>query len=64
MKYYLYGRNTVYRQVENQLTQPNAAVELQDVEMGDWLYPGSQGDLLELYCGNGNFLSPLCTKLP
>ena len=29
------GRNYVYRQVENSFTQPNAAVELQDVGMGD-----------------------------
>ena len=49
------GKEMIYRQVENSFTQPNAAV---NVEMLEWaldVTQGSKGDLLELYCGNGNF---------
>lgn len=49
------GKEMVYRQVENSFTQPNAAM---NVQMLDWALKateGSKGDLLELYCGNGNF---------
>lgn len=48
-----------YRQYEGAFTQPNATV---NCAMIDWACaqaaaPG--GDLLELYCGNGNFTLPL-----
>lgn len=49
------GRNYIYRQVENSFTQPNAQV---NCKMLDWAVDctkGCRGDLLELYCGNGNF---------
>lgn len=49
------GKNYVYRQVENSFTQPNAAV---NSKMLAWVIDctkNSTGDLLELYCGNGNF---------
>ena len=49
------GRNYVYRQVENSFTQPNAAVNCKMLEWAIDCTQGSQGDLLELYCGNGNF---------
>lgn len=47
-----------YQQVENSFTQPNAAVCEQ---MINWacLHGPAEGDLLELYCGNGNFTIPL-----
>jgi len=48
-----------YQQVENSFTQPNAGVCEQ---MLSWAYQNSlnsEGDLLELYCGNGNFTIPL-----
>lgn len=49
------GRNMIYRQVENSFTQPNAAINIQMLEWALEATAGSQGDLLELYCGNGNF---------
>ena len=49
------GREMIYRQVENSFTQPNAAVNIHMLEWALTATQGSQGDLLELYCGNGNF---------
>ncbi|OOF37025.1 tRNA (uridine(54)-C5)-methyltransferase TrmA [Rodentibacter heidelbergensis] len=49
------GRNYVYRQVENSFTQPNAVVNCKMLEWALGCTAGSEGDLLELYCGNGNF---------
>ncbi len=49
------GKEMIYRQVENSFTQPNAAMNIQMLE---WALNATQhfsGDLLELYCGNGNF---------
>ena len=44
-----------YQQIENSFTQPNAQV---NEKMLSWALENSQGlggDLVELYCGNGNF---------
>lgn len=49
------GREIIYRQVENSFTQPNAAINIQMLEWALEATTGSKGDLLELYCGNGNF---------
>ncbi|OOF53498.1 tRNA (uridine(54)-C5)-methyltransferase TrmA [Rodentibacter genomosp. 2] len=49
------GRNYIYRQVENSFTQPNATVNCKMLEWAIDCTKGSEGDLLELYCGNGNF---------
>ncbi|UCB32712.1 tRNA (uridine(54)-C5)-methyltransferase TrmA [Duffyella gerundensis] len=49
------GRDMIYRQVENSFTQPNAAMNIQMLEWALDVTQDSQGDLLELYCGNGNF---------
>ena len=49
------GREIIYRQVENSFTQPNAAMNIQMLEWALDVTQDSQGDLLELYCGNGNF---------
>lgn len=49
------GKNYIYRQVENSFTQPNAAVNCKMLEWAIDCTQHSQGDLLELYCGNGNF---------
>lgn len=49
----------IYQQVENSFTQPNARV---CEKMLSWAVNNSRnlgGDLLELYCGNGNFTLPL-----
>lgn len=49
------GREMIYRQVENSFTQPNAAMNIRMLEWALDVTAGSRGDLLELYCGNGNF---------
>lgn len=49
------GRHMIYRQVENSFTQPNAAINIHMLEWALDVTQGSKGDLLELYCGNGNF---------
>lgn len=51
----LLGKEYIYRQVENSFTQPNAVI---NIAMLSWVInatKGMSGDLLELYCGNGNF---------
>ena len=53
------GKTFRYRQVEGSFTQPNARV---CEKMLGWACDVAQnlsGDLLELYCGNGNFTLPL-----
>lgn len=55
------GRAFTYQQVETGFTQPNAGV---CEKMLSWALEAStdlSGDLLELYCGNGNFTLPLAT---
>ncbi|QIQ21491.1 tRNA (uridine(54)-C5)-methyltransferase TrmA [Zophobihabitans entericus] len=49
------GHNIIYRQVENSFTQPNARVNIQMLEWAIEATKNATGDLLELYCGNGNF---------
>lgn len=49
------GRVLTYRQIENSFTQPNAGINIQMLEWALAATEGAQGDLLELYCGNGNF---------
>ncbi|WP_052285756.1 tRNA (uridine(54)-C5)-methyltransferase TrmA [Kluyvera genomosp. 1] len=49
------GKEMIYRQVENSFTQPNAAMNIQMLEWALDTTQNSRGDLLELYCGNGNF---------
>ncbi|WP_034918568.1 tRNA (uridine(54)-C5)-methyltransferase TrmA [Erwinia sp. 9145] len=49
------GKEMVYRQIENSFTQPNAAVNIQMLEWALDVTKDANGDLLELYCGNGNF---------
>ncbi|MFT4927718.1 MAG: tRNA (uracil-5-)-methyltransferase [Phenylobacterium sp.] len=49
------GKSIEYQQVENSFTQPNGLINQQMIE---WAINNSKdngGDLLELYCGNGNF---------
>lgn len=49
------GSTFLYKQIENCFTQPNAKVAVKMLEWAIDITQGSQGDLLELYCGNGNF---------
>lgn len=57
------NRTFRFQQIEGSFTQPNAAVNR---EMIVWVLSqvGQQegGDLLELYCGNGNFTIPLASR--
>ena len=55
------GKQYIYKQVENSFTQPNAKV---CEHMLSWAKSAIeyQGDLLELYCGNGNFSLALADK--
>lgn len=53
------GQHFLYRQIEGSFTQPNARV---CEKMLTWACDAAKdlgGDLLELYCGNGNFTLPL-----
>ncbi|MDI5922888.1 tRNA (uridine(54)-C5)-methyltransferase TrmA [Halomonas sp. LR5S13] len=50
------GDDLVYQQVENSFTQPNAEICRAMLAWARDVTRGSQdGDLVELYCGNGNF---------
>ncbi|AKO36477.1 tRNA (uracil-5-)-methyltransferase [[Haemophilus] ducreyi] len=50
------GKTLIYRQVENSFTQPNAKMNINMLEWAQKCTANSQdSDLLELYCGNGNF---------
>ena len=49
------GKRFVYQQVENSFTQPNAVVAQKMLHWARKVTQGSQGDLMELYCGNGHF---------
>ncbi len=53
------GRSFRYQQIENSFTQPNAGVCEQMIGWALDCTATSEGDLLELYCGNGNFTLPL-----
>ncbi len=57
----LEDRTWCYKQVEGGFTQPNGAINR---AMIGWVLDQAQpgGDLLELYCGNGNFTLPLSTR--
>ncbi|MFJ4442531.1 tRNA (uridine(54)-C5)-methyltransferase TrmA [Pseudomonas sp. NPDC089422] len=57
------GRVFSYRQPEGAFTQPNGAV---NQKMLSWAFEAigeREDDLLELYCGNGNFTLPLATRV-
>ncbi len=62
-KFTVANRQFIYQQPEGAFTQPNAAV---CSKMLNWAYNvlGQRNDdLLELYCGNGNFTLPLSTRV-
>ena len=50
-----HGQRYTQRQFENSFTQPNAVVAQRMLEWAVDCTRRSDGDLLELYCGNGNF---------
>lgn len=49
------GKTLHYRQMEGGFTQPNAHVNQHMLTWAKTQLANSTGDLLELYCGNGNF---------
>jgi tRNA (uracil-5-)-methyltransferase len=60
------GRRLRYQQIEGSFTQPNAGVNRQMLGWARAQAAGLGGDLLELYCGNGNFtvaLAPLFARV-
>ena len=57
----VFGRKYQYKQIESSFTQPNAQVCQKMLEWACDAAKESSKDLLELYCGNGNFTLPLST---
>ncbi|MGR0278944.1 tRNA (uridine(54)-C5)-methyltransferase TrmA [Marinomonas dokdonensis] len=53
------GQKFHYQQVENSFTQPNAGINEKMLEWALDVTQQASGDLLEMYCGNGNFSIPL-----
>lgn len=51
----VFGNTYTYQQIENSFTQPNGKVAEKMLEWAVDCTRDSKGDLLELYCGNGNF---------
>lgn len=49
------NKNFHYQQVENSFTQPNAKVNEKMLSWAQKITTNKGGDLIELYCGNGNF---------
>lgn len=49
------GTELIYKQVENSFTQPNGGINQKMLEWALDITKDATGDLLELYCGNGNF---------
>ncbi|MDG2045809.1 MAG: tRNA (uridine(54)-C5)-methyltransferase TrmA [Halioglobus sp.] len=53
------GTDYHYRQYEQSFSQPNGQVNIRMIEWACKHATAMSGDLLELYCGNGNFTLPL-----
>ena len=49
------NKEYIYQQVENSFTQPNAEVNQHMLSWAQEATQDASGDLIELYCGNGNF---------
>jgi tRNA (uracil-5-)-methyltransferase len=58
----VFNRTFAYKQIESSFTQPNAQVCQKMLEWACQVAQQSPLDLLELYCGNGNFTLPLSTQ--
>ncbi|MEA3374375.1 MAG: tRNA (uridine(54)-C5)-methyltransferase TrmA [Campylobacterota bacterium] len=56
------GKNYEFQQIENSFTQPNPRVNEKMVGWAMEQFDGIGGDLLELYCGAGNFTIPFASK--
>lgn len=55
------GREYHFKHIENSFTQPNPKVNEKMVTWALEQFSGVSGDLLELYCGAGNFTIPFAT---
>jgi tRNA (uracil-5-)-methyltransferase len=55
----IHGVDYRFRQYEQSFSQPNGKVNIRMIEWACEQATHLQGDLLELYCGNGNFTLPL-----
>jgi tRNA (uracil-5-)-methyltransferase len=55
------GRKYKFKHIENSFTQPNPRVNEQMISWGMGHFENIEGDLLELYCGAGNFTIPFAT---
>jgi tRNA (uracil-5-)-methyltransferase len=53
------GKPYHYKQIENSFTQPNGVVCQKMIEWALDITENAKGDLVEFYCGNGNFTLPL-----
>lgn len=53
------GREFTFKHIENSFTQPNAKVNCKMIEWALECVNPLSGDLLEMYCGAGNFSLPL-----
>lgn len=56
------GTDFVFKHIENSFTQPNAEVNCRMIEWALDACPTTERDLLELYCGAGNFSVPLAQR--
>jgi len=56
------GDEYKFNHIENSFTQPNSKVNEQMIEWALQNSPSDDGDLLELYCGAGNFTIPFAKK--
>ena len=56
------GRVYQYKQVEGSFTQPNGHICRSMIQWAKSCCEDAGGDLLELYCGNGNFTIPLAEQ--
>ncbi len=55
----IFDKKYRYRYFENSFTQPNSSINRQMIEWAKKSTENLNGDLLELYCGHGNFTIPL-----
>jgi len=56
------GKSLKYKQIEGGFTQPNGEMNEKMLTWARDCVDGNKGDLLELYCGNGNFSIALADK--
>lgn len=58
----VHNRTYLFKHVENSFTQPNARINCKMIEWAMSVCGSSKEDLLELYCGAGNFSLPMASQ--